>query len=179
MQSWLQQHNQACLFARLQHRCQKGQMERKGHPAGPGIHCYRDAHDPLPRSVYPVYPVKHRWDDGTEARPSGSGSSQPLGRTNLMVQPSGGKTFHFQLVFSELRRKHPDVMSHRVSVLFHLWQDFHGNERLRGARLASESVRSSCVQLPDGFGTPRLTLQLRDSDIISVVVRALNYTQSH
>lgn len=70
-------------------------------------------------------------------------------------------------------------MSHHVSVLFHLWQDFHGNERLHGAHLASESVRSSCVQLPDGFGTPRLMLQLRDSDIITVVVRALNYTQSH
>lgn len=96
MQRWLQQHNNACLFARLQHRCQKGQMLKKGHPADPGIYCYHDTHDPLQRSVHPV---KHRWVDGTKARPSGSGSSQPLGRTNLMLQPSGGKTVHFQLVF--------------------------------------------------------------------------------
>lgn len=69
-------------------------------------------------------------------------------------------------------------MSHHVSILFHLWPGFHGNEKLRGARLASESVRSPCVQLPDGCGAGRLMLQLGDSDIIIVVVHALNYTPS-
>lgn len=67
-------------------------------------------------------------------------------------------------------------MSHQVSVLFHLWPDFHGNEELRGAALAAESLRSACVQLPDGSGSQRLTPQLPDSDITMVVVRALNYT---
>lgn len=84
-----------------------------------------------------------------------------------------GKMFHFQPFFRSYGEKHPDVMSHHVSVLFHLWPDFHGNEKLRGAGL---SLSSPCVQLPDGSGSQRLTLRLRDCDIIIVVVRALNYT---
>lgn len=69
-------------------------------------------------------------------------------------------------------------MSHRISVLFHLWPDFHGNKTARRARLASESIESRRFQLPDGCGSQRLMLQLWDSDIIIVVVRALNYTRS-
>lgn len=85
--------------------------------------------------------------------------------------------FHFQL-FLWLQRKYPDVMSHHISVLFHLWPNFHRNEAPCCARLALESTDSPCVQLPDGRGIQRLMLELCDSDIIIVVVHALNYTQS-
>lgn len=60
-------------------------------------------------------------------------------------------------------------MSLHLSVAFHLWPDFLGNE-------ASESVRSPCAQLPDGSGAQRLTPPLCNPDVIIVVVRALNYT---
>lgn len=88
-----------------------------------------------------------------------------------------GKMFHFQLSLW-LQRKYPDMMSHRISILFYLWPNFHRNETLCWVRLALESLESPCVQLPDGCRIQRLMLELCDSDIIIVVVRALNYTRS-